>query len=600
MAHLLGVEKVSVSYPTRTVLDGVTVGLRSGDRVGVVGVNGSGKTTLAELFAEVFEPDSGKVTSRRGITVGYLPQRDSLPPGTVQNAVTGDTPEHVWAGNPQVRDIFSGLLSDIDRDADVSTLSGGQTRRVALARLLAKDWDVLILDEPTNHLDLQGIAWLAKHLASRWREDEGALVVITHDRWFLDAVTRRTWEVRDGGVDTFDGGYAEYVLRRVERDRMAAAAEAKRQNLMRKELAWLRRGAPARTAKPKFRVEAANALIENEPPARDSVRLTQLATARLGKRVVDLEDVAFQYADSPPLFEDVTWKMAPGERVAVLGANGSGKTTLLKLITGSLPPTSGRIRRGQTVKIGFVDQTFSRLNQIGDQRVREVLALIKQPLTVDGTEVSPSTLLERIGFSRAHLSSFVKDLSGGQKRRLQLLLTLTDEPNVLVLDEPTNDVDTDFLTAVEDLLDSWPGTLIVVSHDRYLLERVTDQQYALMGHRLRHLPGGVDQYLALTEADGEQTSREQSGKPTEENIDDAEGGALSGSERYRLQKELASLERRLARTEEQLAASQKELAEWDQSDFEGLTELATTAKQLEAERDQLELDWLEVADLLET
>lgn len=615
VSHLLGVENATVIFPTRTVLDQVTLGLNAGDRIGIVGLNGSGKTTLARIMTGASTPDSGKVVRRRGVTVGYLTQDDDLPDTDVLTAVVGHEPEHVWASNPRTRGILSGLLADVPLTTSTRELSGGQKRRVALAALLAEDWDVLVLDEPTNHLDLQGIAWLADHLHNRWRKGEGALVTVTHDRWFLDAVTNQTWEVGNGSVESFDGGYAEYTLRRVERDRMARVAEEKRQNLLRKELAWLRRGAPARTAKPKFRIEAANELISNVPEPRDKVKLSQLAMARLGKRVVDLVDVGFSYEDdcddtdldTPPenlLFEDVTWRLAPGERSALLGLNGTGKTTLLRLLTGELKPTAGHVRQGKTVKIGFLDQQFSQLEEVGERRVREVIGDMKQALMVDGVEVTPASLLEQIGFSRADLSQFVNALSGGQKRRLQLLLVLASEPNVLVLDEPTNDVDTDFLTALEDLLDSWPGTLIVVSHDRYLLERVTDDQHALINGTLRHVPGGIDQYLALlddSKTAPDRAAHNSDGVGTEspsksDSSPHTEGSNLSGAELYQAQKEMASLERRMEHLSNEITSLNQKMATWDQTDFQGLTEIAGEVRELTKEHELLEEQWLEIAE----
>ena len=396
-------------------------------------------------------------------------------------------------------------MSDIDWDATVSTLSGGQRRRVQLARLLVGEWDVIALDEPTNHLDIEGITWLAEHLQQRWARNSGGLLVVTHDRWFLDEVATTTWEVHDGIVEPFEGGYAAYVLQRVERDRQAAAAEAKRQNLMRKELAWLRRGPPARTSKPKFRIDAANRLIADVPPLRNTVELAKLATARLGKDVVDLLDVSVSF-DERPVLRDIEWRIAPGERTGIVGANGAGKSTLLGLIAGTVQPDTGRVKRGKTVRLAVLDQQGDLLTPFADDRIADVLAGLRGGYQVEGDEVTPAQLLERLGFGRGQLSDRVSELSGGQRRRLQLMLTLLSEPNVLLLDEPTNDVDTDMLTATEDLLDSWPGTLIVVSHDRYLLERITDQQYAILDGRLRHLPGGIDEYLRLA-ADSAPTER---------------------------------------------------------------------------------------------
>ena len=571
------------------MLDRVTLGIGDGQRIGIVGRNGDGKTTLLRLIAGDLTPDSGAVVPRRGLRVGYLSQRDEFPASLeVGQAIVGDTPEHVWASNPTVRQVIDGLVADLDWRSPIGSLSGGQARRVALAALLVDEWDILILDEPTNHLDLQGIAWLANHLKTRWSKSAGGLVVVTHDRWFLDEVSTDTWEVHDGIVEPFEGGYASYVLQRVERDRMASATEAKRQNLMRKELAWLRRGAPARTSKPKFRIDAANALIENEPAPRDSLELSRLATARLGKTVVDLEDVSFAYDPAKPILKDVTWRIAPGERAAILGANGAGKSTLLGLVSGVLEPTSGRVKQGKTVEMAVLDQQFSALADIGDDRVREVLARTKTTFEVDGKEQTPAQLLERLGFKTAHLQSRVRELSGGQKRRLQLLLILLSQPNVLILDEPTNDVDTQMLTALEDLLDTWPGTLIVVSHDRYLLERVTDTQYAVLGGGFRDLPGGVDQYLTLaSQGDGSTGESTPGARATS-----------SGAELRAKEKELTATERKLSRLETQVAKQHQRLADHDQTDFEGLSKLTGELHQLTEEKEALEEQWLELSDLL--
>ena len=481
MAHLLGGESLHVRFPTRTVFEGVTVGVNEGDRIGIVGRNGDGKSTLLSLLGGRLEPDAGRVTKRSGITVGYLDQSDVLDgQDSVGRAIVGDAAEHEWASDPKIRDVVSGLVGDLDWAAPVASLSGGQRRRVALAKLLAGDWDVLMLDEPTNHLDVGAITWLAEHLKRRWSRTAGGLLTVTHDRWFLDEVTSRTWEVHDSVVEPFDGGYAAYVLQRVERDRQAAAAEAKRQNLMRKELAWLRRGAPARTSKPKFRIEAANELIADVPPVRDTVGLAQMAVSRLGKDVVDIEDASVSYplpdGGTRPVLREVTWRIAPGERTGILGVNGAGKSTLLGLVTGAVQPTEGRVKRGTTVRIATLTQQLDELEEVAEDRVSEVIGRKRTSYVADGKEMTPGQLLERLGFTNAQLSTPVKDLSGGQKRRLQLLMILLDEPNVLILDEPSNDLDTDMLAAMEDLLDTWPGTLLVVSHDRYLMERVTDQQ----------------------------------------------------------------------------------------------------------------------------
>ena len=595
MAHLLGAESLHLEYPTRTVFDSVTSGLAEGDRIGVVGRNGDGKSTLLQLLAGRLEPDSGRVTRRRDVTVGMLDQRDELPAQlTVGHAIVGDREEHLWAGDPRIRDVLAGLVSDIRWDATIGELSGGQRRRVALAALLVHDHDILFLDEPTNHLDLEGVAWLAQHLKGRWSPGSGALVVVTHDRWFLDEVSTATWEVHDGIVEPFEGGYAAYVLQRVERDRMASVAETKRQNLMRKELAWLRRGAPARTSKPKFRMDAAAELIADEPPLRDTVALTTLATARLGKDVVDLLDVSVSY---PPktVLRDVEWRIAPGERTGILGVNGAGKSTLLGLVDGSVQPDSGRVKRGKTVRIATLTQQLAELDDVADERVSAVVAGKKTTYLAGGKEVSPGQMLERLGFTNAQLSTPVKDLSGGQKRRLQLLLILLDEPNVLILDEPTNDLDTDMLAAMEDLLDSWPGTLLVVSHDRYLLERVTDQQYAVLDGRLRHLPGGVEEYLRLRRA---QSPSEGPSAPTAAPAAGA-APALSGAALRTAEKELTALDRRLAKVTDQVAAKHEELARHDQSDYVGLGRLTDELRTLEGEIADLETRWLELSEQLE-
>lgn len=593
---LLVAEGLHLEYPTKVIFDSLSLGVEEGDRVGIVGRNGDGKTSLLGLLSGQIEPGDGQVIRRGGVSFGVLNQRDQLDPeASVAEAIVGDRLEHEWAGDPKIRGVIEGLVSDIPWDGRIGDLSGGQRRRVDLAALLVGDWDVLALDEPTNHLDVEGIAWLADHLKNRWQKNQGALLVITHDRWFLDEVCTETWEVHDGIVEPFEGGYAAYVLQRVERDRMAAATEAKRQNLLRKELAWLRRGAPARTSKPKFRIEAANQLIEDVPPVRDPIELQRLAVARLGKEVVDLEDISVSFGENNVL-KDVTWRIAPGERTGILGANGAGKSTLLALISGTLAPTSGRVKRGKTVRVGTLDQQFSQLQDIGRDRVREVLARTKASFQVGGKELTPAQLLERLGFSKAHLSACVDDLSGGQKRRLQLLLLLLSEPNVIVLDEPTNDVDHQMLTAMEDLLDSWPGTLIVVSHDRYLLERVTDQQYAILQGRLRHVPGGVDQYLQLRQEQIRAAGQEgDSGLDAQSETSTAE---LSGAELHAAQKELSSIERRIDRLDRQIDRLHELMAEHEQTDFEGLSKLTEELDTVSVEKDSLEERWLVLGDLL--
>ncbi|WP_277032284.1 ABC-F family ATP-binding cassette domain-containing protein [Propionimicrobium lymphophilum] len=589
MAHLLGAQNLGLSYPTKQVFDSVTLGISDGDRVGIVGRNGDGKSSLLGMLTGRIEPDSGQVTYRSDLRVGELTQRDELDGDiSVGRSIVGDVEEYVWASDPRIRDVITGLVPDLDWDKPVGQLSGGQRRRVALAKLLVDEWDVIALDEPTNHLDIEGVNWLAEHLKNRWPKNTGGLLVITHDRWFLDEVATTTWEVHDQIVEPFEGGYAAYVLQRVERDRIAAATEAKRQNIMRKELAWLRRGAPARTSKPKFRIEAANELIANVPEPRNKIELSRLSMARLGKRVVDLLDVDVSYGDHQVL-HGVNWKIAPGERSGILGANGAGKSTLLGLICGTIEASSGSVRRGKTVKFGVLDQQFSALAEIGTDRVREVLSRTQATFDIGGKELTPAQLLERLGFSSAHLSAFVNDLSGGQKRRLQLLMVLLSEPNVLVLDEPTNDVDTDMLAAVEDVLDTWPGTLLVVSHDRYLIERITDQQYAILGGTLRHLPGGVDEYLRLAKKldDGEVPAPLAAEGPTKQL------GPSSADLRAQ-RKEIEAVERKIKR----LSASQEKLEaqmeDHDPSDYVWLTEQGGKLVELQEQISELEDKWLEL------
>jgi ATPase subunit of ABC transporter with duplicated ATPase domains len=607
MAHLLGAEGLHLEYPTRIIFDGVTVGLDEGDRIGIVGRNGDGKTTLLRLLAGRQEPDAGRVTRRSDVHLGMLDQQDDLATGkTVRETVVGDRPEHEWAGDPRIRDVMAGLLGDLDLEARVDDLSGGQRRRVALATVLIGDWDVVFLDEPTNHLDVEGIAWLAQHVKRRWAAGQGALVVVTHDRWFLDEVCTATWEVHDRMVEPFEGGYAAYVLQRVERDKMAAASESKRQNLMRKELAWLRRGAPARTSKPKFRIDAANALIANEPPVRDSVSLASMAMQRLGKDVVDLENVGVVF-DTPQgpreVLREVTWRIAPGERTGILGVNGAGKSTLLGLVSGTVAPTSGRVKRGKTVKVATLTQQLDELRDVWNDRVSDVIGRLRRSYVAGGKELTPGQLLERLGFTSAQLATPVKDLSGGQKRRLQLLLILLDEPNVLILDEPTNDLDTDMLAAIEDLLDTFPGTLLVVSHDRYLLERVTDQQYAVIGGRMRHLPRGVEQYLELRRAAEtaatNATRATPSAQPAPAAASVPSAPALSGAERRAAEKERDAAARRIDKLHGQIAALHDRMAVHDQSDYAGIAALADEHRALEADLEQTETRWLELAEALE-
>ncbi|MDO5694898.1 MAG: ABC-F family ATP-binding cassette domain-containing protein [Aeriscardovia aeriphila] len=536
-----GIEHVSLAYATKTVFVDQTQGVNEGDRIGIVGRNGDGKSTLLRLMGGLMPPDSGRVTRRGGLRMGILGQTDQLDgQATIREAALENREDHEWAADPTSREIVQTLLADIPLDARVNDLSGGQRRRADLARLLLHDWDILALDEPTNHLDIVTIHWLAEHLKSRWPDGQGALLVVTHDRWFLDEVCTSMWEVHDGVIDPFVGGYSAYILQRVERDRQAQVSETKRRNLARKELAWLTRGARARSTKQKFHVKAAEALIADVPPVRNSVELKAMATSRLGKDVVTLQDVTKTYPlhneksgeinstdnlEKPAektVIKDLTWIIGPGDRFGIVGANGAGKSTLLGLIDGSIAPTSGRVKIGKTVKFAVLSQRLDEVTKLGDAKVKEVLTRYKSTYVVDGKEYTPAKLLERLGFDAAQMMTPVCDLSGGQKRRMQLMLILLDEPNVLILDEPGNDLDTDMLAVMEDLLDDWPGTLIVVSHDRFLLERVTDHQFALINGTVRHLPGGVDDYLNVIEK-----RRKQVGLLAAEGVAPAADTALS-------------------------------------------------------------------------
>ncbi len=631
MAHLLNVENLSLAHAARALLDRVSLGLDDGDRVGVVGRNGHGKSTLLRLLARIQEPDSGRVTHARGLRVGMLSQVDSLDGARdVRHAVVGDVPDHVWATEPRVRDVVTGLLGGLDAagveglDTPLDRLSGGQRRRVALAGLLAGEYDLLLLDEPTNHLDVEGVDWLARHLRTRWPAGRGGLAVVTHDRWFLDAVCERTWEVHGGVVDAFEGGYAAYVLARAERARIASATEDRRQNLLRKELAWLRRGAPARTSKPRFRLDAAAALIDDEPPPRDQLALARMATARLGKDVLDAEDVSVRVAapdGGRTLLEHVTWRIGPGDRIGVVGVNGSGKTTLLRVLLGLLPPDSGRVRRGLTVRSALLSQDVVELDEFADLKVQEAVERVRGSVVIGDREIGAGQLLERLGFAREQLWTRVGDLSGGERRRLQLLRLLMGEPNVLVLDEPTNDLDTDTLAAVEDTLDGWPGTLIVVSHDRYLLERVCDRQIALLGDgAVRDLPGGVDEYLRLraeavsaTRPGSASPTRPGSASPTRPDPGGAgaepDGGAAgadgvisgqaapSAGEVRAARKELDRIDRRLSRLATQEERLHLDLAA-HATDHLRVQALDTELRALRAEREELEEAWLQAAEIV--
>lgn len=607
MAYLLGCENVHLEYPTKKVFDSVTLGINEGDRIGIVGGNGDGKTTLLSLLAGSVEPDGGRIMRRGGTTIGTLEQTDALDPeATVAYAIVGDAPEHTWASDARIRNTIQGLIADIPWDGRIGELSGGQRRRVDLARVLITDCDVLMLDEPTNHLDVHAIAWLADHLKNRWPKKSGALLVVTHDRWFLDEVCLGMWEVHDGQVEQFGGGYSAYVLQRVERVEAAQTAGQKRQNFMRKELAWLSRGARARSTKPKFHVEAARALIADEPPVRDSVELKRTAMSRLGKQVVDLVDVTQRFGDKT-VIDRVTWQIGPGDRFGILGENGSGKTTLLNVIQGSLEPTSGHVKIGKTVKFAVLSQHLDELNELGSCRVREVLSRYKTRYEFDGKDMTPAQLLERLGFDAVQLSAVVSDLSGGQKRRLQLMLILLDKPNVLILDEPDNDLDIDMLAVVESLLDTWPGTLLLITHDRYLMERVTDDQFAIIDGRIRHVPGGVDEYLRLLDARSDARAEAKLDKPkpkaaaairSGDGSDEQHKPALSNVEERSLKKELASTERRLDTLGRKAEAARAEMHEADPSDYQALQDIQGRVRSIEQQISDLEDIWLELSSRL--
>ena len=609
MAFLLGCEKARVEFPTKTVFEDVSLGLDEGDRIGVVGKNGDGKSTLLSLLAGIIEPDEGRVIRTRGVRVGVLGQADALSDDdTVEHAVVGDIPEYEWAGDARVRDIISGLAADIPWQGRVGDLSGGQRRRVDLARLLIGDWDVLMLDEPTNHLDMRAITWLAHHLKARWKHGTGALLVVTHDRWFLDEVCLSMWEVHDRTIDPFEGGFSAYIQQRVERDRQAQVAEQRRQNQLRRELAWLARGAQARSTKPKFRIDAARELIADVPPLRNTLELKRMAVARLGKQVVDLTDVSVRLGGKIVL-DDVSWIIGPGDRFGIVGENGAGKTTLLRVIEGALAPSAGRVKIGKTVKFAVLSQHLDNLVKLGSDRVREVIGRYSRRVMLDGKEATPAQLLERLGFTRDDLNEPVCDLSGGQKRRLALMLILLDEPNVLILDEPGNDLDTDMLAQVEDLLDGWPGTLLLVTHDRYLMERVTDNQYALINGKIRHLPRGVDEYLELVGRTTDERGgvvASSSGKasaskqPSTSAGEQATGAAskLSGGEIRALRKSMASAERKMDTLRGKIEGIHQAMTEVDPSDYVKLGDMQKEIKEIEAQIEAFEEEWMEAAEAL--
>lgn len=670
----LGLERVSLEFATKTIFRNVTQGVFEGDRIGIVGKNGDGKSTLLKLLEGSIDPDSGRVTRRSGLTFGILSQRDPLDDNaTVRQAALENRQDYEWAADSKSREIVEALLGGINLEAKVGTLSGGQRRRADLARLLLHDWDILALDEPTNHLDVLTIHWLAEHLLHRWQDGQGALLLVTHDRWFLDEVCSSMWEVHDGAIDPFEGGYSAYMMQRVERERQADVREERRRNLARKELAWLSRGARARSTKQKFHVKQARELIADVPPMRDTLELKRMATSRLGKQVVDLIDVTQIFEDSSNpagadadivkspfsqpthdgsvtisvdesqaaaqsqesqlsqeesslketcaalqktisgrmILDNQTWLIGPGDRFGIVGANGAGKSTLLSIIDGSLRPTKGHVNIGKTVKFAVLSQRLEELEKLGKYKVKEVLSRYKPSYIIDGKEVTPGQLMERLGFKPEQLMTPIADLSGGQKRRMQLLLILLNEPNVLIMDEPGNDLDTDMLAVMEDLLDTWPGTLIVVSHDRYLLERVTDQQFALIDGKIRHLPGGVDEYLKIMEdyeranmqeskADFEASSRAVAGDSSDANSAEKSNqkyeAKLSGKAYYDATRRVSAIERKLEKLEEEKSEIEQKMASHDPSDFVGLQELNEKLQANQSESSALEEEWLALSE----
>jgi len=607
--NLATVESVSKVYGTRAVLDGVTVGVSEGDRIGVVGRNGDGKTTLVRILAKAEDPDTGRVNHVGGLRMGLLSQGDSLDPAaTVRHEVVGDRADHEWAGDARIRDVLTGLFGGLDLpgfaqglDTVIGPLSGGERRRIALAKLLIGEHDLIVLDEPTNHLDVEGISWLAGHLRVR----RSALVVVTHDRWFLDQVCTRMWDVQSGAVHEYEGGYSDYVFARAERERRAATEEVKRQNLMRKELAWLRRGAPARTSKPRFRIEAANELIADVPPPRDRVELMGFANSRLGKTVFDLEDVTIKGGEKT-LLERLTWQLGPGDRIGLVGVNGAGKTSLMRAMAeawrseGEVQPPAGVIKVGRTVRLAYLSQEVAELDP--SWRVLEAVERVRARVDLGkGREMSASQLCETFGFGREKQWTPVGDLSGGERRRLQLLRLLMDEPNVLFLDEPTNDLDIETLAQLEDLLDGWPGSMIVVSHDRYFIERTTDIVQALLGDgRLRMLPGGIDEYLErrrrMAEGSGAGTGAgAAAGRAPASGAQAAAEKPKPAGDQRAAKKELQRVERQLSKLEERESKLHVQLAE-NSTDFAKVAELDTQLRSIREEREELEMAWLELAE----
>ncbi|WP_280298708.1 ABC-F family ATP-binding cassette domain-containing protein [Nocardia neocaledoniensis] len=595
MSNLINLEQVSKSFGIKPLLDDVSLGVHAGERIGVVGLNGGGKTTLLEVLTGLEAPDSGRVSRVGGLRMAVVTQRGVLPDDATIGSVvlaglsddlsTSDIAEHEWAADARIRSVLDGIgIADLGLDTPVTNLSGGERRRVALAAALVRDLDLLVLDEPTNHLDIEGVQWLARHLVDR----RTALVVVTHDRWFLDTVATRTWEVVGGKVETYEGGYGDWIFARAERARQADASEARRQNLARKELAWLRRGAKARTSKPRYRVEAAEALIADVPPPRDSVSLAAFARKRLGRVVIELEDATLTTPDGRELVGDLTWRLAPGERVGLVGVNGSGKTTLLRALAGDVEPAAGKRIQGQTVQIGWLRQELDDLPT--DMRVLEAVQQVAQRIMLGDKEISAGQLAERLGFTPARQRTPVGDLSGGERRRLQLTRILMAEPNVLLLDEPTNDLDIDTLQQLEDLLDNWAGTLVVISHDRYLVERICDSTWALFGDgKLTNLPGGIDQYLARR-ADQAAAAKPTASKPA--------AASTSSADHRAARKELSRLERTIAKLDEREQKLHTALAE-AATDPDKLVSLGAELKEVVAEKEAAEERWMELAELAE-
>ncbi|MEU0300119.1 ABC-F family ATP-binding cassette domain-containing protein [Streptomyces sp. NPDC006175] len=600
--NLVNVEQVSKVYGTRALLDGVSLGVSEGDRIGVVGRNGDGKTTLIRMLAKLEEADTGRVTHNGGLRLGVLTQHDSLDPeATIRHEVIGDLEDHEWAGSAKIRDVLTGLFGGLalpgfehGLDTVIAPLSGGERRRIALAKLLIAEQDLVVLDEPTNHLDVEGISWLAGHLRTR----RSALVCVTHDRWFLDQVCTRMWDVQRGAVHEYEGGYSDYVFARAERERIAATEESKRQNLMRKELAWLRRGAPARTSKPRYRIEAANELIADVPPPRDTSELMKFANARLGKTVFDLEDVTVQ-AGPKTLLTHLTWQLGPGDRIGLVGVNGAGKTSLLRALAeaarsqGDVQPAAGKVVVGKTVKLAYLSQEVAELDP--KLRVLEAVQQVRDRVDLGkGREMTAGQLCEQFGFAKEKQWTPVGDLSGGERRRLQILRLLMDEPNVLFLDEPTNDLDIETLTQLEDLLDGWPGSMIVISHDRFFIERTTDKVMALLGDRaLRMLPRGIDEYIERRQRMEETATPASAAGASAPKAAPAE--AVSPQAARAAKKELQKVERQLDKMSTRETTLHAQIAD-NATDFEKVAALDAELRELVAERDVLEMRWLELAE----